>query len=103
MSAPTVQAPTFPLSPTELGKWSRFAIKGGIGHAVAKEDRIAEGMDQLMFIQGDELVVLIDLGKGEYVVSPALSPSPSSTPAVASRLEPAPRASAQKMLKQTTD
>ncbi len=72
MSAPTVQAPTFPLSPTELGKWSRFAIKGGIGRAVAKEDRIAEGMDQLMFIQGDELVVLIDLGKGEYIVSPGL-------------------------------
>ena len=76
MSTPTVQAPAFPLSPAELGKWSRFAIKGGIGHATAKEDRIAEGTDELMFMEGDELVVLIDLGKGEYIVSPALGHSP---------------------------
>lgn len=69
MSIPSVVAPTFPLSSTELGKWSRFAVKGGIGKATANEDRIADGQGELMFMAGDQLTVLVDLGQSEFVVS----------------------------------
>lgn len=69
MSVPAVAVPRFPLSSTELGKWSRFAIKGGIGKATANEDRIADQEGELMFITGDELTILVDLGTKQYIVS----------------------------------
>lgn len=51
-----------PLSASALRKWTRFAEKGGIGKAVGKLDKLAEpDTDQLMFMEGEELVVLMQL------------------------------------------
>jgi len=45
-------------------KWLRFSDKGGIGKALAIIDKLAEsGTDELMFMDGDELVVLMQLGE----------------------------------------
>ncbi|KAH8827630.1 hypothetical protein DL96DRAFT_1795512 [Flagelloscypha sp. PMI_526] len=43
---------------TELARWTRFASKGGIGTCTAVEDCIAETPEDLMFLKGDEIVVL---------------------------------------------
>ncbi|GAA5864945.1 hypothetical protein JCM8547_004244 [Rhodosporidiobolus lusitaniae] len=61
-------APSFPLSPVDLARWNRFARKGGIGTAMARKDKVSEeqGRD-LMFLEGDEVVVLMDLGGAEYL------------------------------------
>ncbi|GAA6064401.1 hypothetical protein JCM10212_007139 [Sporobolomyces blumeae] len=55
--------PTFPLTPVELQRWVRFSAKGGVGRARAKVDRVSEDGDRdLMMLEGDEVVVLMDLG-----------------------------------------
>ncbi|KAI0682503.1 hypothetical protein BC835DRAFT_870883 [Cytidiella melzeri] len=45
----------------ELGRWTRFAAKGGIGKCVAVQDCIAEEDEDLMFLRDDEIVVLMQL------------------------------------------
>ncbi|KAK4687838.1 hypothetical protein P7C73_g2277, partial [Tremellales sp. Uapishka_1] len=50
------------LDPRELNALSAFAGRGGIGKGVALTDCVAESPDQLMYIKGDELVLLRDLG-----------------------------------------
>lgn len=45
-------------------KWLRFSDKGGIGKAVSLADRLAEsGTDELMFMEGDPITVLMQLGQ----------------------------------------
>ncbi|CCM03483.1 uncharacterized protein FIBRA_05617 [Fibroporia radiculosa] len=44
---------------TELGRWTRFAAKGGIGRCTALQDCIAEEPDELMFMTDDEITVLM--------------------------------------------
>lgn len=61
--------PDFPLTATDLSRWTRFGVKGGIGRAEALTDKLAEGAEELMFLQGDEIVVLLDLEGGSYLVS----------------------------------
>ena len=36
---------------TELGRWSRFAAKGGIGKCTALQDYVAEEPEDLMFMK----------------------------------------------------
>ncbi|BGP25220.1 proteophosphoglycan ppg4 [Rhodotorula toruloides] len=65
---PLATTPTFPLGPLELQRWVRFAVKGGIGKAVAKVDKASEdGVRDLMFLEGDMVTVLMDLGRGSYL------------------------------------
>ncbi|THH28126.1 hypothetical protein EUX98_g6054 [Antrodiella citrinella] len=45
----------------ELGRWTRFAGKGGIGKCVATQDCVAEASDDLMFLKDDEITVLMQL------------------------------------------
>lgn len=46
-------------------------MKGGIGKAVAKVDKASEdGVRDLMFLEGDTITVLMDLGRGAYLVRP---------------------------------
>ena len=60
---------TFPLSASDLAKWSRFATnKGGIGRAVALVDRFAQDEVDLMFFGGDEITVLYALEDGEHLL-----------------------------------
>ncbi|ODN97903.1 hypothetical protein I350_07538 [Cryptococcus amylolentus CBS 6273] len=47
----------------ELTQLIHLADRGGIGQATANTDCVAEQPDQLMFIQGDHLVLLRDLGE----------------------------------------
>jgi hypothetical protein len=35
----------------ELGRWTRFAEKGGIGKCTAVQDCVAEASDDLMFLK----------------------------------------------------
>lgn len=50
-------------------KWLRFSDKGGIGKAVSLADRLAEsGTDELMFMEGDPIVVLMQLGQSYLFV-----------------------------------
>ncbi|GJN91048.1 hypothetical protein Rhopal_004063-T1 [Rhodotorula paludigena] len=66
---PLASVPTFPLSPAELQRWNRFANKGGIGKAKAKVDRVSEdGERDLMFLQGDMIIVLMELGEARYLI-----------------------------------
>ncbi|OSX68152.1 hypothetical protein POSPLADRAFT_1092845, partial [Postia placenta MAD-698-R-SB12] len=46
---------------TELGRWTRFAAKGGIGKCTAVQDCVAEEPDDLMFLKDDEIIVLMHL------------------------------------------
>ncbi|KAH9931375.1 uncharacterized protein B0H18DRAFT_105443 [Fomitopsis serialis] len=46
---------------TELGRWSRFAAKGGIGKCTALQDYVAEEPEDLMFMKDDEITVLLQL------------------------------------------
>ncbi|GAA5874491.1 hypothetical protein JCM3774_005734 [Rhodotorula dairenensis] len=59
----------FPLGPAELERWTRFASKGGIGQARAKVDKASQddGHRDLMFLEGEEIVILLDLGAGSYL------------------------------------
>ena len=70
MSAPQVPRPLFPLSPADLERWTRFAKKGGIGAARAKVDKVSQdgGQRDLMFLEGEEIVILSDLGAGSFLV-----------------------------------
>lgn len=61
--------PDFPLTAAELSRWTCFGVKGGIGRAEALTDKLAEGAEELMFLQGDEIVVLLALEGGSYLVS----------------------------------
>ncbi|WVQ77904.1 hypothetical protein IAR50_007610 [Cryptococcus sp. DSM 104548] len=47
----------------ELNALIHLADRGGIGTAIANTDCVAEEPDQLMFIKGDHLVLLRDLGE----------------------------------------
>lgn len=75
----------------ELGRWTRFALKGGIGKGSAIQDCVAEEAEDLMFLkvrianfathsvltplQDDEIVVLMQLPEQEdmYLVRPSHS------------------------------
>ncbi|KAL6305748.1 hypothetical protein BKA93DRAFT_717494, partial [Sparassis latifolia] len=46
---------------TELGRWTRFAAKGGIGKCTALQDCVAEESEDLMFMKDDEITVLMRL------------------------------------------
>ncbi|EJD50153.1 hypothetical protein AURDEDRAFT_18366, partial [Auricularia subglabra TFB-10046 SS5] len=46
-----------------LARWTRFAAKGGIGRCVAVHDCVAESPEDLMFLTGDEIVVLVQLNE----------------------------------------
>ncbi|KAH9947343.1 hypothetical protein B0H21DRAFT_663894, partial [Amylocystis lapponica] len=46
---------------TELGRWTRFAAKGGIGMCTALQDCIAEEPEDLMFMKDDVITVLMQL------------------------------------------
>lgn len=50
---------------SELARWTRFAAKGGIGKATAIQDCVAEGSEDLMFLQDDEIIVLMHLPEPE--------------------------------------
>ena len=59
----------FPLSPVELQRWTRFAQKGGIGRARARVDKVSQdAAKDLMFLEGDDIVVLMELGAATYLV-----------------------------------
>ncbi|OCH85595.1 hypothetical protein OBBRIDRAFT_815012 [Obba rivulosa] len=45
----------------ELGRWTRFAAKGGIGKCTAVQDCVAEESEDLMFLKDDEIIVLMQL------------------------------------------
>ncbi|GAA5956103.1 hypothetical protein JCM21900_002594 [Sporobolomyces salmonicolor] len=67
-SKPFPSQPTFPLSPVELQRWVRFSAKGGVGKAVARVDKVSEDASRdLMMLEGDEVVVLMDLGGELYL------------------------------------
>lgn len=67
---PFPRIPEFPLAPTALQRWIRFSAKGGIGKARAKVDRVSEDGDKdLMMLEGDEIIVLMDLKDQTYLVS----------------------------------
>ncbi|GAA5864059.1 hypothetical protein JCM1840_000689 [Sporobolomyces johnsonii] len=67
-SKPFPSQPTFPLSPVELQRWVRFSAKGGVGKAVARVDKVSEDASRdLMMLEGDEVVVLMDLGEELYL------------------------------------
>ena len=36
---------------SELGRWTRFALKGGIGKGTAVQDCVAEEAEDLMFLK----------------------------------------------------
>ncbi|EIW51904.1 uncharacterized protein TRAVEDRAFT_76331, partial [Trametes versicolor FP-101664 SS1] len=51
---------------SELGRWTRFAAKGGIGKCTALQDCIAEQAEDLMFMKDDEITVLMQVpGKAD--------------------------------------
>jgi len=63
-----------PYSHRRLGsidrKWLRFSEKGGIGQAVSVADKLAEsGTDELMFMEGEPITVLVQLGSSSRHVS----------------------------------
>ncbi|KAF5346504.1 hypothetical protein D9756_010105 [Leucocoprinus leucothites] len=51
----------------QLVRWTRFAAKGGIGKCTAVNDYIAQHSDELMFLKGDEIVVLLRIPDAEDV------------------------------------
>ncbi|KAG0148685.1 hypothetical protein CROQUDRAFT_654516 [Cronartium quercuum f. sp. fusiforme G11] len=54
MSRPLV----FPLSISELKAWRDVASRGGLGTGLAKRDHIAFNTQELMFLQGDPIILL---------------------------------------------
>ncbi|KAF8530690.1 hypothetical protein JB92DRAFT_2646674, partial [Gautieria morchelliformis] len=46
---------------SDLARWTRFAAKGGIGKCIALQDCVAQGVEDLMFLKDDEVVVLLQL------------------------------------------
>ncbi|GAA5987721.1 hypothetical protein JCM10908_007182 [Rhodotorula pacifica] len=61
--------PLFPLTPADLERWTRFGLKGGIGQARAKADKASHdgGQKDLMFLEGEVIVILLDLGQESYL------------------------------------
>ncbi|KAH7097869.1 hypothetical protein BKA62DRAFT_623365, partial [Auriculariales sp. MPI-PUGE-AT-0066] len=51
------------LDAQNLARWTRFALKGGIGRCVAVQDCVAQNPEDLMFLKGDEIVVLVQLSE----------------------------------------
>ncbi|EIN12699.1 hypothetical protein PUNSTDRAFT_27997, partial [Punctularia strigosozonata HHB-11173 SS5] len=51
----------------ELARWTRFAAKGGIGKCTAIQDCVAERPDDLMFLKGDEIIVLMQIPDDDQV------------------------------------
>ncbi|CEQ41937.1 SPOSA6832_03695, partial [Sporobolomyces salmonicolor] len=89
-SKPFPSQPTFPLSPVELQRWVRFSAKGGVGKAVARVDKVSEDASRdLMMLEGDEVVVLMDLG-GELYLVRIISFAPSARDEEKLRHGPAP-------------
>lgn len=39
------------MDPNDLARWTRFALKGGIGKCIAVDDCVAEDADDLMFLK----------------------------------------------------
>ncbi|KAG8894680.1 hypothetical protein FRC01_012819, partial [Tulasnella sp. 417] len=52
---------------SELGRWKRFAAKGGIGKCTAVVDCAAETPGDLMFFQDDEITVLMPIEGQEEI------------------------------------
>lgn len=54
---------------SELARWSRFAVKGGIGRCTASRDCVAQNPEDLMFLKDDEIVVLmqVSVSDGTYL------------------------------------
>ncbi|RPD56213.1 hypothetical protein L226DRAFT_212249 [Lentinus tigrinus ALCF2SS1-7] len=46
---------------SELGRWTRFAVKGGIRKCTAQQDCIAEHQEDLMLMKDDEILVLMQI------------------------------------------
>lgn len=82
MSPSQVPRPLFPFSPTDLERWTRFASKGGIGGARAKVDKVSQdgGQRGLMFLEGEKIVILSDLGAGSFLVRSRFCCSSQSFP-----------------------
>ncbi|PFH46683.1 hypothetical protein AMATHDRAFT_95115, partial [Amanita thiersii Skay4041] len=59
------------MDPTDLARWTRFAVKGGIGKCTALCDCVAERDGDLMFLKHDEITVLMQLPDkdGVYLAS----------------------------------
>ncbi|KAG2004147.1 hypothetical protein CC2G_002738 [Coprinopsis cinerea AmutBmut pab1-1] len=55
------------MDPIELARWTRFAMKGGIGKCTALTDCVAESSEDLMFLKDDEIVVLLQVADKEGV------------------------------------
>ncbi|KAF9446704.1 hypothetical protein P691DRAFT_640329, partial [Macrolepiota fuliginosa MF-IS2] len=51
----------------QLARWTRFAAKGGIGKCSATTDCIAQNKEDLMFLKGDEIVVLMRIPESDEV------------------------------------
>ncbi|KIJ63978.1 hypothetical protein HYDPIDRAFT_51783, partial [Hydnomerulius pinastri MD-312] len=51
----------------DLARWTRFALKGGIGRCTAIVDCIAQEMgEDLMFLKDDEITVLMQLPEAGF-------------------------------------
>ncbi|TFK18877.1 hypothetical protein FA15DRAFT_760397 [Coprinopsis marcescibilis] len=55
------------MDPQELARWTRFAMKGGIGKCTAVVDCVAESSEDLMFLKDDEIVVLLQMPELEGI------------------------------------
>ncbi|KAI0271261.1 hypothetical protein BC834DRAFT_818545 [Gloeopeniophorella convolvens] len=51
----------------QLTRWTRFAAKGGIGKCTAIQDCVAKEPDDLMFLEDDEITVLMQLPEEDGV------------------------------------
>ncbi|KAG8757016.1 hypothetical protein FRC14_002447 [Serendipita sp. 396] len=49
----------------ELARWTRFAAKGGIGKCTGNRDCVAQNPEDLMFLQDDEIVVLMQVSSSD--------------------------------------
>ncbi|WVQ99720.1 hypothetical protein IAU59_006862 [Kwoniella sp. CBS 9459] len=88
--------------PRELNDLLELAGRGGIGRGVARADCVAEAPDQLMYIEGDELILLRDLGdvflascegvigwvERKHINLDSLASSSNSTPSSPTSLKP---------------
>ncbi|KAJ8584066.1 hypothetical protein M405DRAFT_747662, partial [Rhizopogon salebrosus TDB-379] len=50
----------------DLARWTRFAAKGGIGRCTATVDCVAREIGDLMFLKGDDIIVLMQLPDAGY-------------------------------------
>lgn len=59
----------FPLSAKELSRWTRFALRGGIGKGTCLFDREVAEEGDLMFFKEEEIIYLLALNEDQYLVS----------------------------------